>query len=70
MTATVLAIWIFMTLLGLSAVLALAWAFQSGQFNDLERGARSIFDEEEPVGQMTDHFPDHHRSHNKSEPER
>lgn len=57
MTALTLAIWIFSIGLGLSAVCALAWAISSGQFRDFQRGADSIFDEEEPVGRSTDGFP-------------
>lgn len=40
-----------------AAALALQWAAKNGQLSDFEKGARSIFDEEEPEGQMTDHFP-------------
>ncbi|ADV60990.1 hypothetical protein Isop_0395 [Isosphaera pallida ATCC 43644] len=36
------------------AALALAWAFRTGQFGDLQAGARSIFDEAEPIGSTTD----------------
>ena len=56
--------WIFYTLAFLiaaalsgSAVYALYWSSRHGQLRDFERGARSIFDDEEPVGRMTDHFP-------------
>lgn len=56
--------WIFYTLgfliaiaLSGSAVYALYWSSKHGQLRDFERGARSIFDEHEPVGEMTDHFP-------------
>jgi cbb3-type cytochrome oxidase maturation protein len=45
------------TLFGGAAVLALGWAFRSGQFEDFQRGAVSIFDADEPVGEMTDGFP-------------
>lgn len=41
-------------LLGLSAVLALAWAGESGQFKDMKKGSESIFDHDEPVGIATD----------------
>lgn len=34
------------------------WALKGGQFSDFQRGATSIFDEEEPLGHMTDAFPD------------
>jgi len=40
-----------------SAVGALVWASKSGQFQDFERGSRTIFDEEEPEGVMQDSFP-------------
>jgi cbb3-type cytochrome oxidase maturation protein len=43
---------------GGAAVLALSWAMRDGQFENLERGARSIFDPAEPIGESTDHFPD------------
>jgi cbb3-type cytochrome oxidase maturation protein len=41
-----------------SVIYALNWAIRSGQFSDYQKGARSIFDDEEPVGEMTDFFPD------------
>lgn len=40
-----------------SALLALRWAARHGELKNLQKIALSIFDEEEPVGQMTDHFP-------------
>jgi cbb3-type cytochrome oxidase maturation protein len=43
---------------GGAAVLALAWAMRDGQFQNFERSARSIFDPDEPIGQVTDRFPD------------
>jgi nitrogen fixation-related uncharacterized protein len=56
--------WVFYTLAfllaaGLSgmAVYALYWSSKHGQLRDFDRGAASIFDEQEPVGQMTDQFP-------------
>ncbi len=56
--------WIFYTLAFLvalaisgSAVYALWWSSKNGQLRDFERGAVSIFDAEEPVGEMTDRFP-------------
>ena len=41
-----------------SALLALRWALRNGQFEHAERAALLIFNEEEPVGQLTDRFPD------------
>jgi cbb3-type cytochrome oxidase maturation protein len=43
---------------GGAAILALAWAVRDGQFENFERSARSIFDPAEPVGEMTDRFPE------------
>lgn len=40
-----------------SAVYALLWASKNGQLQEFERGAESIFDDAEPVGQTTDSFP-------------
>lgn len=40
-----------------ATAIALHWAHKNGQFSDLERGARSIFDDDEPLGQVTDRFP-------------
>lgn len=42
---------------GSAAVLAMAWAFRNGQFENFSRGSRSIFDADEPIGEMTDRFP-------------
>jgi cbb3-type cytochrome oxidase maturation protein len=36
---------------------SLYWAARTGQFTNLQRGAESIFDADEPVGQTTDGFP-------------
>lgn len=46
-----------MVLFGGAAVLALGWAFKHRQFENFDRGARSIFDADEPVGAPTDAFP-------------
>jgi nitrogen fixation-related uncharacterized protein len=45
-------------LFGGSAVLALGWAFRSGQFDNFQQGALSIFGPDEPVGEVTDAFPE------------
>ncbi len=57
--------WIFYTVAFLiaaalsgTAVYALFWSSKHGQLLDFDRGAVSIFDDQEPVGQMTDHFPE------------
>jgi nitrogen fixation-related uncharacterized protein len=42
---------------GLTAVYGLAWAVKTGQMRDFAAGGRSIFDEDEPIGSMTDAFP-------------
>lgn len=41
----------------IAAAGALYWAAKHGQMRDFEKGARSIFDEEEPEGEIGDHFP-------------
>ncbi|MGA2241622.1 MAG: hypothetical protein ABSH11_06240 [Verrucomicrobiota bacterium] len=40
-----------------TALLALRWTAHQGGFENLQKTALSIFDEEEPVGRMTDSFP-------------
>ncbi len=40
-----------------AALLALRWAVRTGQLRDFQKGALLVFDDEEPVGQVTDHFP-------------
>jgi len=40
-----------------SAVYALFWASKSGQLDNFEDGAKSIFTEEEPEGEVIDSFP-------------
>jgi hypothetical protein len=42
-----------------SALLALRWALRTGQLRNSEKAALLVFDEEEPVGEMTDYFPGH-----------
>jgi nitrogen fixation-related uncharacterized protein len=37
-----------------SAVYGLYWASKKGQLQDLEEGAKVIFDDEEPLGKPTD----------------
>lgn len=44
-------------LFGGAAVLALGWAFRNGQFDNFDRGSKSIFGPDEPVGEPTDAFP-------------
>lgn len=46
-------------LMSASAVYAFLWAQKSGEFRDLDKQARSIFDESEPEGVQTDFFPGH-----------
>ena len=53
---------------GLSAVAALVWAVRTGQVRNFGAGATSIFDEDEPVGLMTDGFPDGGRDRSRDRP--
>ncbi len=48
---------VFAALLFLSAVGALYWASKSGQLKNFEKGAKVVFTEEEPEGQVQDAFP-------------
>lgn len=57
MTLVYVVIWSSAVLLALSAVWALVWAIRTGQFQSLQQGAASIFDEDEPIGVPTDAFP-------------
>ena len=41
----------------LAAAYALHWAQKNGQLQDFDRGARVIFDDDEPEGETTDAFP-------------
>lgn len=50
---------IFSGLIMASAIAAMVWGVKRGQFKNLEKGAVSIFDEEEPLGVQTDYFPGH-----------
>jgi cbb3-type cytochrome oxidase maturation protein len=46
---------IFLVFLGASlAIGAFFWAVRNKQFKDLNAGAYVIFDEDEPIGKMTD----------------
>lgn len=40
-----------------SAFVAFAWAARDGQLEELDRGAESIFDADDPVGVRGDAFP-------------
>jgi cbb3-type cytochrome oxidase maturation protein len=43
---------------GGTTLAAFYWAAKTGQFRNLDAGAKSIFDAEEPVGTATDAFTD------------
>lgn len=57
MSFTIALIWGSWVLFGASAVWALVWAIDRGEFRDPEEASRSIFDDEEPIGVVTDSFP-------------
>lgn len=42
----------------MSVIYGLWWALRGGQMSNFQQGATSIFDDEEPIGQVTDAFPD------------
>lgn len=57
MTNTLIYIWTVIALLSISSVSALIWAVSSGQLGEFQKGATTIFDEDEPIGEVTDSFP-------------
>lgn len=59
MTNTLIYIWAVIGMLGITSVTALIWAVNSGQLGEFQNGATSIFDDDEPIGEMTDSFPEH-----------
>lgn len=65
-------IWIMficsVVLLPATALLALRWAARHGAFDDFQKTALSIFDEEEPVGRMSDRYPDGGSNQDKPQP--
>lgn len=50
-------IFLMMAAFGAAAVVALFWAARSGQFRQMEASSQIIFDAGEPVGAVTDSFP-------------
>jgi nitrogen fixation-related uncharacterized protein len=40
-----------------AGILALVWALKNGQLSNMDKGACSIFDEDEPQGEVSDTFP-------------
>lgn len=46
-----------MLIFGSIAVYAIYWAAKSGQFENFTKGSEVIFDHDEPIGKVTDHFP-------------
>ncbi len=56
---TIALVTLFLLVIAFSAIAiwAFGWAARTGQFQNLEKGARSIFALDEPIGQPTDRFP-------------
>ena len=52
-----IALWGLAAVLGATAVGGLVWSIRRGEFDNLREGAASIFDDEEPIGTVTDRFP-------------
>jgi nitrogen fixation-related uncharacterized protein len=50
-----------------SAVYSLYWSAQDGQFTNLPEGAKTIFNENEPLGYFTDGFPGEKNPYAKEE---
>ena len=62
MTLAYILIFGTIALLSITVVVVFAWAIRTGQFADFQQGATSIFDDDEPLGEMTDWFPGQHPS--------
>lgn len=54
MTVYYVLVFTILGLISLSVVLAWYWAVKTDQFSNFKKGATSIFDEDEPVGHLTD----------------
>ena len=50
-------IWGFALIAGITMVWLLAWAIRRGEFKNPRDASKMIFDAEEPIGLVTDHFP-------------
>ncbi|MFO7724112.1 MAG: hypothetical protein R6V45_01070 [Oceanipulchritudo sp.] len=66
-SAYILVGFLFAGLFFLGASAALYWAHKHGQLSNLEKGATSIFDEDEPMGEVTDSFPEKKRKADSGE---
>lgn len=58
MTAGAILLAVGFFLLGGSALAAFFWAVRDGQLRNLDTAPREIFDDNEPIGEITDCFPD------------
>ena len=56
-TSYIIVGFIIASLFFVAAAYALFWAQKNGHLTNFEEGAKTIFDEEEPLGQSTDSFP-------------
>lgn len=56
-TGIVLSMLIVMLGILASAIAALYWAASNSEFDDLDDKSRVIFGDDEPIGQVTDTFP-------------
>ncbi len=57
-TGLVLGMLLVMVSILASAIAALYWAASHGEFDNLEDKSRVIFGDDEPVGEVTDAFPE------------
>lgn len=57
-TGMVLGMLVVMVGILASAIAALYWAASNGEFDNLEDKSRVIFGDDEPVGKVTDAFPE------------
>ncbi|MCS7063261.1 MAG: hypothetical protein NZM04_04330 [Methylacidiphilales bacterium] len=58
MIAVPIIIFTAIILMAISAIAAFTWTARRGEFDHLDQIATQIFDQEEPIGQLSDRFPD------------
>lgn len=58
LTKVMLVVLVVLAVFAATAVFGLVWAIRRGHVQDFQRGATSIFDDEEPMGEVSDRFPD------------
>ncbi len=58
MTLAMIIVLGFIVVFSVTAIWAFGWAARNGQMGRFREASESIFDGDEPIGRMTDHFPE------------